>query len=145
MIIVISLIALALCEQIQITRKPGLGSLQASCTTASANNNGVLGLSNCNNNLYMATIGIGTPPQNFSVQFDTGSNILWIPTIGCPTCSVPYFNPNSSSTYNNPNNNQMSISYAGGSTINGSYGNDLVTFFGSSILNVNSGILFVSN
>lgn len=38
-------------------------------------------------NLYIANISIGTPPQNMSVQLDTGSSDLWVPFTNAAICA----------------------------------------------------------
>ena len=107
------------------------------------NNNNTIGAINCLNDYYMGKVGLGTPPQLFDIIFDTGSNILWIPTQGCSGCGTT-FNPLASTTYNNQGNQFMNISYAGGTSVQGSYGSDVVTWSNTSIA-VNTGILFVQN
>ncbi|XP_066372882.1 aspartyl protease family protein At5g10770-like [Miscanthus floridulus] len=55
---------------------------------------------------YVVTIGIGTPARNFTVLFDTGSDLTWVQCLPCPDSSCyhqeePLFDPSKSSTYVN--------------------------------------------
>nr|AAF61241.1 pepsinogen F [Mus musculus] len=52
--------------------------------------------------VYIGIISIGTPPQEFRVVLDTGSSVLWVPSIYCssPACAHhKAFNPLRSSTF----------------------------------------------
>ncbi|XP_041023257.1 aspartic proteinase-like [Juglans microcarpa x Juglans regia] len=66
---------------------------------------------------YYGEIGIGSPPQNFTVIFDTGSSNLWVPSSKC-YLSVPCFfhakyKSSDSSTYKK-NGTSAAIQYGSG-------------------------------
>ncbi|KAI4986616.1 hypothetical protein ZWY2020_019246 [Hordeum vulgare] len=56
--------------------------------------------------LYYTRVKLGTPSKEYTLQFDTGSDLVWVsctPCAGCPTSSDPSiklenYNPDSSST-----------------------------------------------
>ncbi|KYO21621.1 cathepsin E [Alligator mississippiensis] len=85
---------------------------------------------------YFGQISIGTPPQNFTVVFDTGSSNLWVPSIYCvsPACAEhARFHPSNSSTYNEVGT-PFSIQYGTGS-LTGIIGSDQVTVEGITVVN----------
>ncbi|XP_075030149.1 embryonic pepsinogen-like [Calonectris borealis] len=77
---------------------------------------------------YYGTISIGTPPQDFTVVFDTGSSNLWVPSVSCTSLACQnhqMFNPSHSSTYKSTGQN-LSIQYGTGD-MEGIVGSDTVT------------------
>ncbi|KAG2195122.1 hypothetical protein INT47_006986 [Mucor saturninus] len=82
---------------------------------------------------YYGTVSIGTPAQNFKIDFDTGSSDLWIASTLCSSCtSHTRYNPNKSSTYAK-DGRSWTISYGDGSTASGILGKDTVTLGGLKI------------
>ncbi|XP_027562059.1 embryonic pepsinogen-like [Neopelma chrysocephalum] len=77
---------------------------------------------------YYGTISIGTPPQDFSVVFDTGSSNLWVPSVSCTSLACQthqVFDPSKSSTYKSTGQS-LSIHYGTGE-MEGIVGSDTVT------------------
>ncbi|KZT10618.1 aspartic protease [Laetiporus sulphureus 93-53] len=81
---------------------------------------------------WAGTISIGTPGQNFLIDFDTGSSDLWVPSSNCTssvcTSKDKYSAKNSSS--NAAKSGSFSISYGDGSSVSGPVYTDTVTVSG---------------
>ncbi|KAF8894126.1 aspartic peptidase domain-containing protein [Infundibulicybe gibba] len=82
--------------------------------------------------LYYGTITIGTPAQNLTVDFDTGSADLWVP-VNCPECTNTQFAADESSTYRNTGH-ESGVTYARGSgAVSGTLAVDVVSIGGLSV------------
>ena len=86
----------------------------------------VLKLTNRHDVQYYGDIYIGIPKKRFTVIFDTGSNILWVPGTNCSSCrkKLNSYNPKSSTTCKNLNI-KKNISYAIG-YVDGELYNDYI-------------------
>ncbi|NXQ82682.1 CATE protein, partial [Nyctibius grandis] len=85
---------------------------------------------------YFGQISIGTPPQNFTVVFDTGSSNLWVPSAYCVSKACAEhakFQPSQSSTYQ-AIGTPFSIQYGTGS-LTGVIGSDQVVVEGLTVSN----------
>jgi len=64
---------------------------------------------------YYGPISIGTPAQDFTVIYDTGSSNLWVPSKKCTGCIKPdKYDSSASSTYT-ANGTDFNITYGSGS------------------------------
>uniref|UniRef100_T1I886 Peptidase A1 domain-containing protein n=2 Tax=Rhodnius prolixus TaxID=13249 RepID=T1I886_RHOPR len=90
---------------------------QQSSTLFRVARNGVKNIKNNLNAAYYGEISLGTPPQYFSVIFDTGSSNLWVPSSSCylslACWNHQYYKRSQSSTYRK-DGRHIKISYGTG-------------------------------
>ncbi|KAF8210169.1 aspartic peptidase domain-containing protein [Mycena galopus ATCC 62051] len=77
--------------------------------------------------MYYGQVEIGTPAQKLTIDVDTGSADLWLPS-GCRKCTHKQFKPSKSSTCER-SNETFSISYGSGE-VSGEWMYDRVAFAG---------------
>ncbi|OVA03402.1 Peptidase A1 [Macleaya cordata] len=87
----------------------------------------IVALKNYMDAQYFGEIGVGSPPQNFSVIFDTGSSNLWVPSSKCSSVSCLFhskYKSSESNTYKK-NGKSASLQYGTGA-ISGFFSEDNV-------------------
>ena len=96
-------------------------------------------LSDYQNWQFFGEIEIGSPPQQFTVEFDTGSHILWVPGKSNLTRRRNrWFDAEGSLTYNSSYagaQRKYNVHYADGSAAEGFVGADVVRLGGITIPN----------
>ncbi|KAJ3171323.1 hypothetical protein HK101_011259 [Irineochytrium annulatum] len=79
------------------------GSLSASPSSPARRSVPPINLTDVRDTSYYGTIGLGTPPQLFEVQLDTGSSFLWVGASACTACADHTFFSESRSSSFQPN------------------------------------------
>ncbi|KAG0362262.1 hypothetical protein BG005_006248 [Podila minutissima] len=95
---------------------------------------------------WVAAMLIGSPTQEFSVVFDTGSSDLWVSSVSCvsSTCmGLRRFNPQRSSSFRQ-DNRQWAVTYADNSRVSGVLGVDDVTVAGIKVKSQTFGLANVN-
>ncbi|EWZ28696.1 hypothetical protein BFJ70_g746 [Fusarium oxysporum] len=88
--------------------------------------------------MYLCEVSIGTPPQKFNLNFDTGSADLWVFSTELSKRIQKghnVFNPLSSSSFNELTDKTWKTSYGDGSSASRDCGSDDITIGGLTIKN----------
>ncbi|KAI4204505.1 MAG: hypothetical protein LQ350_001055 [Teloschistes chrysophthalmus] len=99
---------------------------------------------------YLANITIGTPPQQFVVQIDTGSSDLWVPSVQSDVCQqeacsqTGQFVDEKSSTFDLGNQEPFKITYGDSSTYAGYLVTDTVAVGDTKLDNATFGLVLES-
>ncbi len=93
-------------------------ALRAKYSRSKASTGHTVDLIDMSDSQYYGPIALGTPPQNFTVIFDTGSSNLWVPSTKCGRLDIACqthnkYNSSASSTYQ-PNGESFAIQYGTG-------------------------------
>lgn len=115
-------------------RKPD--TLCSNSTNPSSTTNGSVPLTDDAGALWHGTISVGTPPVEYTVDFDTGSSDLFLPGPNCTTNCAGHtvYDPSKSST-SSPLNVPFALQYGDGSTVSGNQFVDTVSIGGLTATN----------
>ncbi|KDQ20078.1 hypothetical protein BOTBODRAFT_101585 [Botryobasidium botryosum FD-172 SS1] len=98
-------------------------------TTKRATSGGLM-LTDAREELWFGTVSVGTPPRQYTIDFDTGSSDLFIPASSCMNCgSHTHYNPRLVST-SKYLGKTFQLVYGDGSTTSGELYSDTVTVAG---------------
>jgi len=86
---------------------------------------------------WAGTISIGSPPQSYLIDFDTGSSDLWVPSSDCTSsvCSSKNTYSASASSTSAAQSGTFTIQYGDGSSVSGPIYSDTVDVAGITVTN----------
>ncbi|KAG0266647.1 hypothetical protein BG011_001494 [Mortierella polycephala] len=97
--------------------------------------------------VYIGTVSFGTPPQNFTMVFDTGSSDMWVPSQECamPVClTLVRYNSTASSTYH-AEGKALDVKYGDGSHVSGVTGLDSMLISSTIVANQSFGMASIDD